>query len=90
MGYRCSLFFFYDKGDYRRSYEVLDEVRAEAVGSGDRRLEALAAVIRLRMRVFDDPSVAMESVVRDAGDAIDLLEREADDRGLAKAWEARC
>jgi DNA-binding SARP family transcriptional activator len=76
-----------DSGDYDRASGVLDEVTAHARVAGHPRLEAEAEVIRLRMRLFKDPNLTIESVRLSAQDAVDVLEQAGDDRGLGKAWE---
>jgi DNA-binding SARP family transcriptional activator len=76
-----------ESGDYDRASGVLDEVAAEARASGQARLAAESEVIRLRMRLFKDPNLTMESVRRSAQEAVEVLERARDDRGLGKAWE---
>jgi DNA-binding SARP family transcriptional activator len=76
-----------ESGDHVRASALLDEITAEAVVSGHRRLEASSQVIRLRMRLTTDPDRSIESVQREAQQAIDVLEEVRDDRGLGKAWE---
>src|SRR5206468_834699 len=50
-----------DNGEYRRSSDVLDEVAADASAAGHPRLGACARVIRLRMRLFDDQGMSIDS-----------------------------
>ena len=76
-----------ETGEYGRATAVLDEVSTRAVAAGDRRLEAHALVVRLRMQLFTDANVVTESLRTDARRAVDVLEELHDERGLAKAWE---
>ena len=59
----------------------------EAAGDGrDRRVEAYSRVRRAGVRFLIEPEADTDDLAAEAEAAIETLEREGDDRGLAEAW----
>ena len=71
-------------GDDERARDLLDEVLLEAVDQGDARIEARAALERATQ--FGESRGGWDEVERVARGAIQVLERERDEQGLAVAW----
>jgi class 3 adenylate cyclase/tetratricopeptide (TPR) repeat protein len=79
-------FALLETGDFGRLQEVVAETAEAAHGAADARLEAQAVILGLWVRLFTDPEGWAQAAQREATRAISMFEREADERGLAKAW----
>jgi predicted ATPase/class 3 adenylate cyclase len=75
-------------GEFADAASVLDEAVSQAEDAGETRLWADSLVTRhlMRRNLADDLEDWMDGVVREVGDVIPLLEREAAHAELAKAW----
>ena len=72
-------------GDYRRGDQALTEALA-AAGPDDAGLRAHVLITRLQMRLTTEPELEFEPLRRQVEEAIAVLERLGDERGLARAW----
>ena len=72
-------------GDYRRGDQALTEALA-AAGPDDAGLRADVLITRLQMRLTTEPELEFEPLRRQVEEAIAVLERLGDERGLARAW----
>ncbi|HEV3478460.1 MAG TPA: adenylate/guanylate cyclase domain-containing protein [Gaiellaceae bacterium] len=79
-------FALLETGDFGRLQEIVAETTEAAHGRADARLEAQAVILGLWVRLFTDPEGWAQEAQREATRAISIFEREADERGLAKAW----
>ncbi len=79
-------FALLETGDFGRLQEVVAETTEAAHGQAEARLEAQAVILGLWVRLFTDPEGWAQEAQREATRAISIFEREADERGLAKAW----
>ena len=79
-------FALLETGDFARLQEVVAETTEAAHARTDARLEAQAVILGLWVRLFTDPEGWAQEAQREATRAISIFEREADERGLAKAW----
>ena len=79
-------FALLETGDFGRLQEVVAETAEAVHGPADARLEAQAVILGLWVRLFTDPEGWAQEAQREATRAISMFEREADERGLAKAW----
>jgi len=79
-------FALLETGDFGRLQEVVAETTEAAHERADARLEAKAVILGLWVRLFTDPEGWAQEAQREATRAISIFDREADDRGLAKAW----
>ena len=69
-----------------RAKEIYEQA-IEAAGAGrDRRVEAYSRVRRAGVRFLIEPEADTEEIAVEAQSAIETLEREGDERGLAEAW----
>jgi hypothetical protein len=77
-------------GDYRRGDQALTEALAAAgpddAGPDDAGLRAHVLITRLQMRLTTEPELEFEPLRRQVEEAIAVLERLGDERGLARAW----
>ena len=72
-------------GDYRRGDQTLTEALA-AAGPEDAGLRAHVLITRLRMRLTTEPGLEFEPLRQQVEEAVAVLERLGDQRGLARAW----
>jgi class 3 adenylate cyclase len=72
-------------GDYRRGDQTLTEALA-AAGTDDAGLRAHVLITRLQMRLTTEPELEFEPLRQQVEEAIAVLERLGDQRGLARAW----
>jgi tetratricopeptide (TPR) repeat protein len=72
-------------GDYRRGDQTLTEALA-AAGPEDAGLRAHVLITRLRMRLTTEPGLEFEPLRHQVEEAVAVLERLGDERGLARAW----
>jgi class 3 adenylate cyclase/tetratricopeptide (TPR) repeat protein len=79
-------FALLETGDFAGLQEVVAETTEAAHARTDARLEAQAVILGLWVRLFTDPEGWAQEAQREATRAISIFEREADERGLAKAW----
>jgi class 3 adenylate cyclase/tetratricopeptide (TPR) repeat protein len=75
-----------DLGELARAEAVVDEAKEVAVASGDARLEARAELERSLLQVYTSTGGNTEEMLRLVDRVLPVLERAADDEGLAKAW----
>jgi class 3 adenylate cyclase len=76
-------------GEYRRGDQTLDAALAAALaaaGPDDAGLHAHVLITRLQMRLTTEPELEFEPLRQQVEEAIAVLERLGDDRGLARAW----
>jgi class 3 adenylate cyclase/tetratricopeptide (TPR) repeat protein len=87
------------RSDLPRAYDVLSEAIEGARAVEDRRLEALAGVRRLFVRLMLDPGVVQEASLDEAERYAELFDGWSDDLGVAEAltlvgtirfWAGRC
>jgi class 3 adenylate cyclase/tetratricopeptide (TPR) repeat protein len=75
-----------DLGELARAEAVVEEAREVAVGGGDVRLEARAELERALLQIYTTPGDNSDEMLRLVDRVLPVLERPADDEGLAKAW----
>ncbi len=74
-------------GDFAQSRTVLAEAQAEAQHVGNRRIVAVAQLLRMRVRLSSaEPGDWSDETLRLANEAIPLFESEAAHAELARAW----
>jgi len=72
---------------HAKAKEVYEDAIEAAVAGRDRRVEAYSRVRRAGVRFLIEPEADhAEEITSEAEAAIEVLEREGDDRGLAEAW----
>ena len=79
-------FALQETGDFERMHAVVAELREAATASGDRTLDAQAAIVELWLRVFTDPEGWAEEAFRQANEAIATFAEQHEERGLARGW----
>jgi tetratricopeptide (TPR) repeat protein len=75
-----------EAGDLARADELLGNAIDAAEAAEWPHLRARALVERSSLRAFIDRNVQADDLLRTAGGAIEVFERESDELGLAKAW----
>jgi class 3 adenylate cyclase/tetratricopeptide (TPR) repeat protein len=75
-----------DLGELARAEAVVEEAKEVAVTSGDIRLEARAELEHALLQIYTSPAGNTEEMLRLVDRVLPVLERAADDEGLAKAW----
>jgi class 3 adenylate cyclase/tetratricopeptide (TPR) repeat protein len=75
-----------DLGELARAEAVVEEAKEVAVASGYMRLEARAELERALLQIYTSPAGNSEEMLRLVDRVLPVLERAADDEGLAKAW----
>ncbi len=75
-----------DLGELARAEAAVEEAKEVAVASGDLRLEARAELERALLQIYTSPAGNTEEILRLVDRVLPVLERAADDEGLAKAW----
>jgi class 3 adenylate cyclase/tetratricopeptide (TPR) repeat protein len=75
-----------DLGELARAEAIVEEAKEVAVASGDARLEARAELERALLQIYTSPAGDTEGMLRLVDRVLPVLERAADDEGLAKAW----
>jgi tetratricopeptide (TPR) repeat protein len=74
-------------GDFTQARTVLTEAQATAERTGNRRIAALAQLLRMRVRLYSaEPGDWSAETLRLANEAIPLFESEGAHRELARAW----
>jgi len=73
-------------GDRAGAEAALREAVDQSVAIGDRRLTTLSRVEHTFMRLYTDPDVETEDVLRVAEEALGVFTELADEGGLAQAW----
>src|SRR6266542_3210130 len=76
-----------ESGEFARAEEVAADVAAKSAAAGDRRLEAHAAIVRLRAELQTNPRVDTDAVGAEAARAVAVFESARDHARLAKTWE---
>jgi len=75
-----------DLGELAGAEAVVAEAKEVAVAGGDMRLEARAELERSLLQVYTSPGSNSEEMLQLVDRVVPVLERAADDEGLAKAW----
>jgi class 3 adenylate cyclase/tetratricopeptide (TPR) repeat protein len=75
-----------DLGELSRAEAVVEEAKEVAVASGDVRLEAHAELEHALLQIYTSPGDNSDEMLRLVDRVLPVLERAADDEGLAKAW----
>jgi tetratricopeptide (TPR) repeat protein len=76
-----------ETGELERASAVLGEAAEAADRAGDASDAACVRIARLRLRLQTDREIEVESVSREAREAIAIFAELGQDRRLAKAWE---